>query len=220
MPTPQQSQQSAMKCLWILETQLGHQASTLSGKPVDAAGNPIPWYTYPAIEYLAALDFGGRAVLEWGCGHSTLWWAARAASVLSVENDPAWHAEVNRQVPANAHVSLRTDAGEYVAADPGPNDGRFDVVVIDGRHRRQCAGRAPDLLAPGGLIVLDNADRHPLTTRLLRDAGLIQIDFNGFGASNAYTWTTSLFLTRDFAFPRRDENEPPRPIGGLRELDD
>jgi hypothetical protein len=55
---------------------------------------------------------------------------------------------------------------------------------------------------------------------MLREMNLAQIDFNGFGPINAYAWTTSLFLPRDFAIGRRDPTEPPRPIGGLREVDD
>src|SRR5690554_2742040 len=102
MATLQQSSQSTLKCLGILEMRLGHRASSLAGRPVDAAGLPIPWYTYPAIEYLSALDFRNCAVLEWGCGNSTLFWAARAKTVLSIENDPKWHDEMKQQAPANA----------------------------------------------------------------------------------------------------------------------
>jgi hypothetical protein len=219
MATPQQSLQAAIQCLWLLETGLGHQASTLTGKPVDAQGQPLPWYTYPAIEHLSALDFARCDVLEWGCGNSTLFWAARARSVLSVEGDPAWHQEMSRQAPPNARLLLHADADDYVAIKGG-NVERFDVIIIDGRHRRRCAERVPQLLKPGGLVVLDNADRHPITTRMLREMNLLQVDFNGFGPINGYTWTTSLFLPRDFAVPRRDDNEPPRPIGGMREVDD
>lgn len=219
MATPEQSRQAAARCLWILESVLGHEASSLTGKPVDAAGKPIPWYTYPAIEYLSALDFRERDVLEWGCGNSTLYWAARAKSVTSIENDPAWYNEMSRVIPPNVQLSLRQEEDAYVTVDPDPTGG-FDVIVIDGRHRRRCATMVPGLLKPGGVVILDNADRHPITTRMLRDMNLIQVDFSGFGPTNGYTWTTSLFLTRDFAVPRLIPDEPPRPIGGLRELDD
>lgn len=218
MATPQQALQSAIQCLWILETSLGHQASSLTGKPVDATGQPLPWYTYPAIEHLSALDFRRCSVLEWGCGNSTLFWAARAKSVLSIDDDPKWHEEMKRQAPANATLALHTEADAYVAA--GAEAGPFDVVIIDGRHRRRCAERVAGLINPGGMLVLDNADRHPITTKILRDLGLIQVDFNGFGPINGYTWTTSLFLSRDCAIDRLHPAEPPRPIGGMRELDD
>ena len=32
----------------------------------DRDNNPIAWYTYPTLEYLNALDFSSKIVLEWG----------------------------------------------------------------------------------------------------------------------------------------------------------
>lgn len=54
----------------------------------DKDGNPIPWYTYPAIEYLSQFDYGGKRVFEYGCGYSSLFWAERAAKVISIEDNP------------------------------------------------------------------------------------------------------------------------------------
>lgn len=31
---------------------------------IDKDGNPIPWYTYPAIEYLSQFDYGDKKVLS------------------------------------------------------------------------------------------------------------------------------------------------------------
>src|SRR5262245_4561702 len=59
----------------------GHFRSALARKAVDATGHPLPWYTYPAIQFLSAKDFCGRRVLEFGAGQSTLWWSARAGQV-------------------------------------------------------------------------------------------------------------------------------------------
>lgn len=68
------------------------------------------------------------------------------------------------------------------------------------------------------LIVLDNSDYLPGSTDLLRRAGLIEIDLNGFGPCNDYAWTTSLFLTRDYAFQSFQPiggRQPHPPVGGL-----
>ena len=56
----------------------------------DRDGNPIPWYTYPAIEYLAQFDYSDKKIFEYGCGNSSLFWAARAESVTSIEDNPEW----------------------------------------------------------------------------------------------------------------------------------
>ena len=60
--------------------------------PIDRRGRPVPWYTWPAVEYLEQLDFSGRKVFEYGSGNSTLWWAERVREVISCEHDPVWHA--------------------------------------------------------------------------------------------------------------------------------
>ena len=31
---------------------------------VDKDGNPIPWYTYPAIEYLSQFDYSDKKIFE------------------------------------------------------------------------------------------------------------------------------------------------------------
>ena len=41
---------------------------------VDRDGNPLPWYTYPAIEYLSQFDYGEKTIFEFGCGYSSLFW--------------------------------------------------------------------------------------------------------------------------------------------------
>jgi len=68
----------------------GWLRSLRSGKPVDAEGNPLPWITYPCIDFLKQFDYSNKSVFEWGSGQSTLFWSARAKRVVSVEADPVW----------------------------------------------------------------------------------------------------------------------------------
>jgi hypothetical protein len=49
----------------------GHFRSSVNGKALSQAGVPLPWYTYPAIDFLTQRDFRGRSVLEFGGGQST-----------------------------------------------------------------------------------------------------------------------------------------------------
>jgi SAM-dependent methyltransferase len=54
---------------------------------------------------------------------------------------------------------------DYVSQiDPFP-DGHFDVILIDGRARPACIRHSVDKVRPGGLLVLDNADRPYYTAR-------------------------------------------------------
>ena len=53
---------------------------------VDRDNNPIPWYTYPAIEYISQFDYTDKTVFEFGCGYSSMFWAKRAKKVISIIN--------------------------------------------------------------------------------------------------------------------------------------
>ena len=91
---------------------------------------------------------------------------------------------------------------------------KFDVIIIDGRWRFDCASIAMNYLNQGGFIVFDNSDWYPESCKLLRNHKLFQIDFSGFGPINDYTWTTSVFLP--FQGLTQKEYNNPRPIGGLQ----
>jgi hypothetical protein len=203
----------ALACLEILESKFGHARSRRERSCVAADGSPIPWYTYPTIEYLRQLDFSRRSVFEYGCGNSTLFWGQRAKRVVSVENDPDWHARVKTRIGA-APIDLRlvTEREPYIRCvhDAG---GPFDVIIVDGRHRFACAREALAELASGGLILLDNSDWYPNTAATLRAADLIEVDLAGFGPINDYTWTTSLFLHRAFASRPKSDRQPMPSIG-------
>ncbi len=185
--------------------------------PVDAVGVPLPMYSYPAIEYLDQLDFARSRVLEFGSGQSTLWWAGRAAHVTSVEHDDWW---VRRLADAGlANVTCLFAMRQHIATADGyigvvPADQRFDVVALDGLHYYDCARAARRLLAPGGLVILDNADFYPATCALLRDDGFLEVDMAGFKPCHRDAQVTALFFDRDFSVPPRHGRQPVPCIGG------
>jgi SAM-dependent methyltransferase len=194
----------------------GYWRSARSHEPVDAAGREIPWFTYPAIEYLNQFDFGTKTVFEFGAGNSTVYWCRRARQVVSVESNRSWYEHVRPRLAANGELHLVEAAARYpriLAARPES----FDVIVIDGIERRACCAEAVKKLRPGGLIILDNSDWHHRCAALLRAAGLLEVDLAGFGPINGYTWTTSFFFDRAFAFPLRQDRQPVHGIGSLPE---
>jgi hypothetical protein len=40
----------------------GHARSSFANRAVTAGGQPLPWYTYPAIDFLQARDFSDRTI--------------------------------------------------------------------------------------------------------------------------------------------------------------
>jgi hypothetical protein len=176
----------------------GQWATIGSRSCVDAEDNPVPWYTYPALEYLRRLDFSASNVFEYGSGNSSLWWAGRSRSVTSVESDPDWYARIGvaARTMSNFHYRLARDRDDYVRS-PGVSEA--DIVVIDGKHRFDCTRHLIEGLARHAyrcrMVIFDNSDWYPrsigeIATRL----GWAQVDFAGFGPINDYTWTTSIFL--------------------------
>jgi hypothetical protein len=206
----------SLRAFRILTFEYGHLRSVSSGMPVDREGRPIPWYTYPAIEFIRQLDFGDRVVFEYGAGNSTLFWAGIARRVVSVEDDPEWHVRMLSRVPRNVELLLETDLRAFAEAVTR-FDERFDVIVIDGaarqRTRLRCAGAALSRLKAGGVIILDNADWLPESSRLLRDAGLLEVDMTGFAPINGYVSTTSFFFDRAFGVRPKADRHPAPGVG-------
>lgn len=205
----------AAKLLWF---GYGHLHSVRTRSSVDAAGEPIPWYTYPAIEYLRQLDFSDRSVFEYGAGNSTLFWAARAARVVAVEDDEQWSEALRTRLPANCALLVEPDLQKFVDVIHRFIEG-FDVIVVDGpargRTRLKCAAAALQRLRPGGLIILDNADWLPESAALLRNADLLEVDMSGFVPIADHTQTTSFFFHRESRFRPKASRQPVAGIGAL-----
>jgi hypothetical protein len=200
----------------ILNFQYGYLRSVAIEKPLDMLGAPSPWYTYPALEYLNQLDFTDKKVFEYGCGHSTLFWAGRAANVVSVEHNREWYELVKSRLPDSCTLVHEPDSDAYAATIQKFSE-PFDVIVIDGlvtgRTRLKCARTAVSRLRDGGMIILDNSDWLPESSRHLRESGLIEVDMTGFAPVNDYTCTTSFYFHRAFAFRPRHDRQPVAGVG-------
>jgi hypothetical protein len=165
-------------------------------RSVDAQGNPIPFITYPAIDFLTRRVNKNWSVFEYGSGASTLWWAGRVREVFACEHHQGWFARVKAQAPANVtlfHVPLEYGGAYCRKILDFPN--RFDIVVIDGRDRGRCARNAVQALNPGGVIVWDNSERS-----YYRDAqndllgqGFRKIEFVGMAPIANETSETAIF---------------------------
>lgn len=187
---------------------------------VDRSGEPIPWYTYPAIEYLSQFDCRNKKVFEFGAGYSSMYWAKRAKKVISVEDKTEWYEKLSGefQMP-NWSILYHNDSGyeESILA----TDEKYDIIVVDGIRRATCAANAVKALAAGGIVILDDSDRvntsqeYRAAVKNLRDGSLLQVDFYGFCPLNNYTKSTSVFFSRDFNFPTLSEIQPVNGLGNI-----
>ena len=200
--------------IFVIAFKYGQWKSIKSHMAIDAKGDPIPWYTYPAIEYLNSFDFAHCDVFEFGSGNSSLYWSSKSKSVISVEDNKDWFEIVNKKKKPNQRLVYCAEESEYVAT-LSRQGRKFDIIVIDGNHRLECTSEAIKMLDSDGLILLDNSDRiiEKECGRLLRANGYIQIDFSGFGPINGYCWTTSIFLKSQKIFLTKFSG--PSPLDGL-----
>jgi hypothetical protein len=149
------------------------QHNLINGKtPLDLE---IPWFSYSAVDFLSGFLLPHMTVFEYGSGGSTLFFARRVNSVLSIEDNPAWCERVTSRLEREfiRNVNLRLlpfdfkkpdgfEASLYLRAI---EEGRFDVIIIDGSEewiyvRPICFEKAEKYVAPGGIIVVDDSWRY------------------------------------------------------------
>ena len=184
-----------------------------------------PWITFAAREFLEAHLRPSMRVFEYGAGGSTLFFFRRRCEVFTVEHDPAWAALTkeallkNKFSAANLQLCPPEPDPAYAGKDPSDLDsyisssadfkgrsfrkyadaiagfGELDLVMVDGRARPSCFKSAFPKVAPGGLLLLDNAER--LNYRRIHDhlnaAGWKFHDLSGPGPYNNYFWQTCIW---------------------------
>ena len=137
-----------------------------------------PWMKYREIRVMEDLLAGLRPLraLEWGAGYGTSHFSRllpQGGEWIAIEHDAAWADRIRASAPAN--VSVHAVLPERDPWAPGDGDGtlgdfrdyveyptrlgEFDFILVDGRAREACLRQARHLLAPGGVVVLHDANR-------------------------------------------------------------
>jgi hypothetical protein len=184
---------------------LGWHKSLRETHPIDKSGSPIPWYSYAQLEWLMPRVRRTDTVFEFGAGYSTVWYGQHAKEVIAVEHNSGWLNEVQAKVGSNVTLVFRSTAGTeatvegespYYSALLEYAPKSFDIIVIDGMERVQCAYAAPSRLRDDGIIVFDNSDRIPFRPGIdhLHKLGFGRIDFYGFATQVSTRTCTSIFL--------------------------
>lgn len=174
---------------------LGYYKSLRLGRPVTASGEPLPWFSYPALQFLEQLDLSGLKVFEFGSGNSSRYFLRRGCLVTSVEDSAEWFSYLKTHSSENDKMKLIFAAtkAEYVSALSGEGT-KYDIILVDGSHRELCLEAAQNSLSQRGIIILDNAEWYPESVSKLRGAGFVEIDFCGLGPLNGFGWATSFFF--------------------------
>jgi predicted O-methyltransferase YrrM len=92
---------------------------------------------------------------------SSLWLARRCAHVTTVDHDRGWAERVRELAShrglSNIEVHWILDQTQY-ANPPGCELGSFDLVIVDGIARPECATASLELVKPNGSVYIDNTD--------------------------------------------------------------
>jgi hypothetical protein len=198
----------------ILSFDYGQFKTICRWECVDKGNNPIPWYSYPAIEYIKQLDFSDKIVFEYGSGNSTRFWASRCKKVYSVEDDQLWFNKIKCKLPNNVDYKLLKEKDAFVNSIDECREG-VDIVIVDGSHRLDCCAKALGRLKDDGFVILDNSDWYEKSSKVMRDSDLIEVDMSGFSPLNGYTVTTSFYFTRKVKLRPAHDRQPMYGIGNL-----
>ena len=189
--------------LWFHLERIGYFESLEAGLPYDRDGNCLPWFTYPSISFFKNKISPDMTVFEYGSGNSTLWWSKQVSSIVSCEHDRDWYSQLSDRLPENVdYIYAAVDGdGKYCQAIL-EYQARFDVVVIDGRDRVNCAKNSLQALKDDGVIIWDNSEREKYRAGydFLLQNGFRRIDFTGLGPINPYEWCTSIFYRNNNCF--------------------
>lgn len=182
---------------------VGWFASVRGGTAADLKGNPLPWMTYAAISFLESRITARMDVFEYSCGNSTLWWAARVNSITSCEHDAYWFGRIAKLPVCNIHLHhIKLEYGGAYSKKIMEYNNQFDIVVIDGRDRVNCAKNCLPALKDNGVVIWDNSDRENYDEgyKFLLQNGFRRLDFAGIGPVNADGWCTSIFYRSNNCF--------------------
>jgi predicted O-methyltransferase YrrM len=136
-----------------------------------------PWLTPQAINLIETWLRPSDVGFEWGSGRSTLWFSKRVFHLTSIEHNSSWYEKVLQSLVhakvENVDIQLRAlDGGaksDYILAIKQIPNEDLDFVLVDGRQRDLCILAALPKIRPGGLLILDNAERYIPKKALKRD---------------------------------------------------
>ena len=119
----------------------------------------VPWTTPESVFRLNELITKDIDVLEFGSGGSTLFFANRARSVVSFDNQLGWIEKVVEKTEGMSNVQIThiKDKEQFMETFPRK---RFDCVLIDPKRkflsRDLILNKCIDILKSPSIIVLDN----------------------------------------------------------------
>ena len=169
-------------------------------QPLDGSNNPIPWVTYPFLDFIGERIKSGFTIFEYGSGNSTLYFSKKVESLVTVEHDKEWFNQLKETVPNNVKLIYEPlEYGGRYADTANRVKQKFHVVIVDGRDRVNCCLRSVSALCQDGVIVLDDSERPQYKSALetLQEKKFYRIDFWGIAPGVSHKKCTSIFYKNE-----------------------
>lgn len=169
-------------------------------KPVDKDNNPVPWFTYPSIDFISERLTGSMKVFEFGSGNSTLFFANKVQGIISLEHNKEWFEIISGTLPSNSKIYfVHPKTLEAYMRPLLSSDHKYDVIIIDGLFRNECLTKSLDYLNESGVLILDDSERVEYSdgiNKVLLE-NFRQLDFWGISPGYLYKKATSIFYKSD-----------------------
>ena len=176
--------------------EIGWVNSFQKNEPIDNSNVPLPWLTYPFIDFIDERLNNTMDIFEYGSGNSTCYYAKKVNSVTSVEHGKKWYEKVKNNLPKNVSLYYKelVHGGEYSMFSSSLEQ-KFDIIIVDGRDRVNSIINSIDSLAEGGVIILDDSERKSYRKGIdfLLEADFKKIDFWGISPGIFYKKNTTIF---------------------------
>ena len=135
--------------------------------------NIKPWIHTNVIDILDKIINKNTYILEFGSGNSTIYFSNLTNNLTSIEHNKCWY---NKIKPIINNVKYILKEIEYISVPPidkkfyncnsleeliGHNipDEYYDIIIIDGINRVNCAVGSINKLKKGGILILDDSNR-------------------------------------------------------------
>ena len=74
---------------------------------IDNSSNPIPWVSYPFIDFISERLNIKMNIFEFGSGNSTLYFSKKVNSITSVEHNKTWYNKMSKLISPNMTLILK-----------------------------------------------------------------------------------------------------------------
>lgn len=155
-----------------------------------------PWYTNRFLNFLKPMDFSKAHVLEFGGGHSTIWWAYRCKYLKTVESDAEYIESIKweltkRGLYVDLHNLVSIDSYEKAVINHAKY--KNPVVIIDGINRDECCDFVMKYMPKGTVVICDNWNQEEVWIPSARAMELTKYKNIIFKQDRHPHWKTAIF---------------------------